>query len=251
MMSKCTNPVHTLYIRLEMKWCKNMRKTIYFDAFEQSAYEELGQELYNLLTYNREQTQPVIILCIGTDRVTGDSLGPLVGHQLLASTNRFIIYGNLEEPVHAINLIETMEEIYSEYENPYVIAIDASLGSKDHIGYVTLRQGPLKPGQGISKDLPAIGDISITGIVNLSGRPGAFLLQNTRLYTVMKLVDCIASGISHAEALEDFEEILEQDAAGSMEELNELIEMEEILVDLEEISEEESEEQNKQEEIPL
>ncbi len=176
-----------------------MKKTIYFDSSDQFAYEALGRELYNLLENSRERSQPIIILCIGTDRVTGDSLGPLVGHQLLASANNFIIYGNLEQPVHAINLVETLEQIYQEYENPYVIAIDASLGTKDHIGYVTLRQGPLKPGQGISKDLPPIGDISITGIVNLSGKPGAFLLQNTRLYTVMKLVDCIALGINHAE----------------------------------------------------
>lgn len=176
-----------------------MKKTIYFDASDQFAYEALGRELYNLLENNRKSWQPIIILCIGTDRVTGDSLGPLVGHQLHASANNFIVYGNLEQPVHAINLIDTLEQIYEEYENPYVIAIDASLGSKDHVGYVTLRQGPLKPGQGISKDLPAIGDISITGIVNLSGRPGAFLLQNTRLYTVMKLVDCITLGINHAE----------------------------------------------------
>lgn len=176
-----------------------MKKTIYFDSSDQFAYEALGRELYNLLESDRKSTQPIIILCIGTDRVTGDSLGPLVGHQLHASANNFIVYGNLEQPVHAINLIETLEQIYEDYENPYVIAIDASLGSKDHVGYVTLRQGPLKPGQGISKDLPAIGDISITGIVNLSGRPGAFLLQNTRLYTVMKLVDCITLGINHAE----------------------------------------------------
>ena len=176
-----------------------MKKTSYFDSSDQFAYEALGRELYNLLENNRESTQPIVILCIGTDRVTGDSLGPLVGHQLLTSANNFIIYGNLEQPVHAINLVETMEQIYQEYENPYVIAIDASLGTKDHIGYVTLRKGPLKPGQGIAKDLPPIGDISITGIVNLSGKPGAFLLQNTRLYTVMKLVDCIALGINHAE----------------------------------------------------
>ena len=122
-----------------------------------------------------------------------------MGHQLCTSANNFIIYGNLEHPVHAINLAETMERIYQKYEDPYVIAIDASLGTKEHIGYVTLRQGPLKPGQGIAKNLPEIGDISITGIVNLSGRPGAFLLQNTRLCTVMKLVDCITLGINHAE----------------------------------------------------
>lgn len=176
-----------------------MRKTIYFNASEQYAYEALGRELYTLLEHTRKEAQPVVILCIGTDRVTGDALGPLVGHQLCTSANNFIIYGNLEHPVHAINLAETMEHIYQKYEDPYVIAIDASLGTKEHIGYVTLRQGPLKPGQGIAKNLPEIGDISITGIVNLSGRPGAFLLQNTRLCTVMKLVDCITLGINHAE----------------------------------------------------
>lgn len=176
-----------------------MKKTIYFNASEASAWEALGEELYNLLMLTHLKPQPIIILCIGTDRVTGDSLGPLVGHQLQTSMEQFIVYGSLEHPVHAINLMDTLDEIYEVYKNPYVIAIDASLGSRDHIGYVTLRQGPLKPGQGIAKDLPAIGDISITGIVNLSGRPGAFLLQNTRLYTVMKLVECIALGIQHAE----------------------------------------------------
>ena len=38
----------------------------------------------------------------------------------------------------------------------------------------------------------------------------------------MKLVDCIASGISHAEDLEEFEGILETDAAGSIEEIEEV-----------------------------
>ena len=172
-----------------------MRKTIYFNASEQYAYEALGRELYTLLEHTRKETQPVIILCIGTDRVTGDALGPLVGHQLCTSANNFIIYGNLEHPVHAINLAETMERIYQKYEDPYVIAIDASLGTKEHIGYVTLRQGPLKPGQGIAKNLPEIGDISITGIVNLSGKPGLSLLQSTRLYTVSTMATCIARAL--------------------------------------------------------
>ena len=171
----------------------------YCNAFERNAPEKLKKQLKQILKTNPSASNRIVILCIGTDRVTGDSLGPLVGHQLKTSVEQFIVYGNLEHPVHAINLIDTLDEIYETYDNPYIIAIDASLGTRDHIGYVTLRQGPLKPGQGIAKDLPAIGDISITGIVNLSGRPGAFLLQNTRLYTVMQLVECIALGVQRAE----------------------------------------------------
>ena len=86
-----------------------MKKTIYFNSSDQFAYEALGRELYNLLETDRKSSQPIIILCIGTDRVTGDSLGPLVGNQLLSSANNFIVYGNLEQPVHAINLMDTLE----------------------------------------------------------------------------------------------------------------------------------------------
>jgi putative sporulation protein YyaC len=176
-----------------------MKKIFYFDASEPFSFESLGRELYYLLEEDKKSEQEVIILCIGTDRVTGDSLGPLVGHLLHASSNNFNIHGTLEHPVHAINLEETLEQINQLYNHPYIIAIDASLGTKEHIGYVTLKQGPLKPGQGLSKELPEIGNISITGIVNLSGYPGSFLLQNTRLYTVMKLVECITLGINYAE----------------------------------------------------
>jgi putative sporulation protein YyaC len=176
-----------------------MNKVFYFDASDPFSFESLGRELHILLKENRKENQELIILCIGTDRVTGDSLGPLVGHQLCCSSNNYNIYGTLERPVHAINLGETIEKIQQDYENPYIVAIDASLGTKEHLGYVTLKQGTLKPGQGIAKELPAIGDISITGIVNLSGPPGSYLLQNTRLYTVMKLVECITLGINFAE----------------------------------------------------
>ena len=176
-----------------------MNKVFYFDAADPFAYESLGRELYYLLEETRKPTQELIFLCIGTDRVTGDALGPLVGHRLRSSSNNFNIYGTLAHPVHAINLADTMEHIYDLYEDPYIVAIDASLGTKEHIGYVTLKQGPLKPGQGIAKNLPEIGHLSITGIVNLSGHPGSYLLQNTRLYTVMNMVDCITLGINHAE----------------------------------------------------
>lgn len=176
-----------------------MKKIFYFDASDPFSFEALGRELYYLLGETRKSNQELVLLCIGTDRVTGDSLGPLVGHILHSSSNNFNIYGTLENPVHAVNLTETLAMIHQLYEHPYIIAIDASLGTKEHIGYVTLKQGALKPGQGISKELPEIGDISITGIVNLSGHPGSFLLQNTRLNIVMKMVECITLAINYAE----------------------------------------------------
>lgn len=138
--------------------------------------------------------ETIIVLCIGTDRVTGDSLGPLVGYKLSKSRLQNVkVYGTLENPVHALNLADTTKEIYNKYSNPFIIAIDASLGNSNHLGYITLGKGPLTPGSGVKKTLLPVGDIFITGIVNVSGVLDNLVLQTTRLDTVMTLADCISN----------------------------------------------------------
>jgi putative sporulation protein YyaC len=136
----------------------------------------------------------LVILCIGTDRSTGDCLGPLVGHKL--KTNYYLknasVLGTLNEPVHAKNLNETVQQLYSQTEKPLIIAIDASLGKNENIGKINLFKGPLYPGAGVNKNLRSIGDISITGIVNISGYMEYIILQNTRLSLVMEMADTIA-----------------------------------------------------------
>lgn len=141
----------------------------------------------------------LVILCIGTDRCTGDSLGPLTGHKLsLFKSEFFSIYGTLDNPVHALNLSDTVERIYENHSNPYIIAVDASLGISSHIGFVSIEKGPLTPGLGVRKNLSPVGNISVTGIVNVSGILENMVLQTTRLSTVMHLSDCITLGLKLA-----------------------------------------------------
>lgn len=174
------------------------KKIFYFDSKERYSPYDFGNTLLNLLEVNSYKNKTIVFLCIGSDRATGDCLGPLLGYKLshLPSKN-YVVYGTLEEPVHAKNLKETVSRIYSENNNPFIIAIDASLGKASHVGYYTLGEGPLKPGAGVDKDLPYVGDLFVTGIVNLSGLFDQMLLQTTRLGTVMTLVDYICQGISH------------------------------------------------------
>lgn len=171
-------------------------QTEYFDIKKDNSYISLGNSLLNHLeSINLDDYNPVI-LCIGTDRATGDCLGPLVGEQLYGYHNRFQVIGNLGEPVHALNLKQVINQIKAEIDSPFVIAIDASLGVADHVGYITISDCPISPGKGVNKKLPAIGDISITGIVNVSGQSPS-MLQSTRLYTVMQLANCIADAIKY------------------------------------------------------
>lgn len=166
--------------------------------------EKLAKRLSRMLKEEKERKGKtgVVILCIGTDRSTGDSLGPLIGYKLKEmNTVNFTIFGTLDRPVHAMNLDEYVNILQRFYRNDLVVAVDASVGHKEHIGYVTLGKGALKPGLGVSKELRAVGDIFITGIVGSCGNYDPLMLQSVRLSVVMNLADCISSSIYLVEKL--------------------------------------------------
>ena len=134
----------------------------------------------------------IVILCIGSDRSTGDSLGPLTGTKLKAKCIPGLsIIGTLEEPVHAENLEDKLAEINKAINNPFIIALDACLGRLESIGFITLAEGALKPGTAVKKELPEVGEIHLTGIVNINGFMQYMVLQNTRLNIVWQMSDAI------------------------------------------------------------
>ncbi|SHI25749.1 spore protease YyaC [Desulfosporosinus lacus] len=139
------------------------------------------------LTYMKK----VLFTCIGTDRATGDCLGPLVGTNL--KRLGYSVLGTLDEPLHAQNLIQELKRVSTIHNPDTVVAIDACLGKSGEVGKITLSNSPLTPGAALNKELPAVGDISIMGIVNMGGFLELQVLQCTRLHTVMKL----ASDITH------------------------------------------------------
>jgi len=172
------------------------KSTYYFNSDKPSEALRFGKKLREMISEHMDSDRDIVILCIGSDRSTGDSLGPLTGYKLShMNISSITIYGDLSAPVHAVNLADAIRTIRENHDNPFVIAIDASLGTSDHIGFITLSNHSLKPGLGVKKSLPAVGDISITGIVNTSGIFDNMLLQSTRLNLVMTMADIISAGI--------------------------------------------------------
>lgn len=170
----------------------------WIDVYKSNAVLEVSKAVLKHLS-GVSASKKIIILCIGTDRSTGDSLGPLVGYRLSRyHTLSAMVVGTLDHPVHATNLNETLEKINREAPDNFIIAVDACLGTHGNIGYVKVGKGPLKPGSGLKKDLPETGDIHITGIVNYGGFMDFMVLQNTRLSLVMKMSETIADGLQYA-----------------------------------------------------
>ncbi|MGN1401152.1 MAG: spore protease YyaC [Bacillus sp. (in: firmicutes)] len=176
-------------------FCNEQQNQILFEDVDARA--NLSLQLLSQLSSRSIKT--VVVACIGTDRSTGDSLGPLVGTLLSEKKHSpFHVYGTLDHPIHAVNLHEKIKEINENHKDAFIIAVDACLGRIKSVGMVQINPGPLKPGAGVNKDLPEIGDIHITGIVNVSGFMEFFVLQNTRLNLVMKMAKVIADSIDEA-----------------------------------------------------
>lgn len=152
----------------------------------------------HLVNFLPKHNHELVIICIGTDRATGDSLGPLIGYKLLDLDFEHVhVYGNLDTPVHAKNLEEITQQIQFYHPNALVIAIDACLGTMQNVGSIAIGEGAIRPGAGVQKDLQPIGNLHITGIVNFSSFMNMVVLQNTRLSIVMRMADIISGGIRH------------------------------------------------------
>lgn len=173
-------------------------RSSYINSSSSFALSRFSNLVYNYIIDEFNSNKSLVILCIGTDRSTGDSLGPLVGHKLMPlikNHSNIHLFGTLENPIHAQNLVTTIEDIKKNYDNPFIIAIDSSLGRQERVGYLSIKNTPLRPGAGVNKDLPPVGDISITGIVNIGGLMEFMVLQSTRLSLVMTMADIISKSL--------------------------------------------------------
>ncbi|MEW6230360.1 MAG: spore protease YyaC [Bacillota bacterium] len=163
------------------------------------APDVLAEALHSLVScdMSHPSAQHLLFFCIGTDRSTGDALGPLTGTRLISlGIDEARVWGTLDAPVHAANLHVAMERARVTFGDPYVIAIDACLGRLENVGVVSVSRGPLKPGTGVSKALPPVGNIHVTGIVNVGGYMEYLVLQNTRLCLVMRMAEVIATALA-------------------------------------------------------
>lgn len=144
------------------------------------------------LTLNRSSLP--VILCIGSDRVTGDCLGPLVG-QLLTSEHNICayVYGSLSSPVNALNLIDTVAFIKNKHPDSLIIAVDSSLGERRDIGTIRVLSDGIYPGAAAGKSLPKVGNVAITATVAELKKSD---LYGVRLGLVYFLAKNIASALS-------------------------------------------------------
>ncbi len=148
----------------------------------------------SLIELNKQNKKPIFI-CIGSDLVLGDSLGPLVGTFLKNRNIGAYIYGTLNFPITAKEVEYARTYLKEMHPNAITIAIDAAIGSSDDVGLIRVLNKGLKPGLGVEKNLGMVGDLSIIGVVASKSNKNYNLFNLTRLNLVYKMAENIASGI--------------------------------------------------------
>ncbi len=168
-----------------------MEKSYSFSVFNDCSSSGISKTLEN---FNQTKKRPIVV-CIGSDLILGDSLGPLIGTMLKKEGISEFVYGTLNFPITAKEIEYAKIHLKEMHPNSFLIAIDAAIGSPEDVGIIRIVKGGLKPGLGVDKNLGTIGDASIIGVVASKSLQNYNLFNLTRLNLVFKMAEKITAGI--------------------------------------------------------
>lgn len=107
-----------------------------------------------------------VILCIGSDKIAGDSVGPIVGDILKNRLNaRCFVYGATGKSVNGRNVQDFLKLIKCAHPESPVIAVDACLSKEAEKPFVAVVSGGVNPKRAITGIENPAGDVGILGAV--------------------------------------------------------------------------------------
>lgn len=122
-------------------------------------FEFFVDSLKRKISVNKED---IIFVCIGNNKIVGDSLGPQVGDFLKNRLKDNLVLGNKKK-----NICKNADliEFNSVIRNKFIIAIDSAFSFPNLIGEIFITEGPIFMGNAFNKDQGAIGNVSIKAVV--------------------------------------------------------------------------------------
>lgn len=162
-------------------------------------YKRFVWELSNMME-NKSKNKNVVFMCIGTNTVVGDSVGPIVGSLLkenIQSNNKIKIVGDCENNISYENIEDKIKKLKL---NSLVVVVDSALSNPENIGKIFVQNRGLRYGEGLKKPNTTIGNISIKAVVgeDFDNKLKNFKsLKKATASDVMLLANTISTGIIH------------------------------------------------------
>lgn len=165
---------------------------------------EIVQDLKEQMSYFNinKQFSNIVILCVGTNKIAGDSIGPMVGQKLIESLKNkehIVIYGNMRETLNFKNAKQILQQILIKYKKPFIITVDAALGKEEMIEKIVVGKGKVQIGASLGRSACCNSHISIKGIVGKyeeDKKENLKTLMNTDIKMVQKMANEITYGIN-------------------------------------------------------
>ena len=108
----------------------------------------------------------IIVLCIGSSKIFGDSLGPRTAEKLTLVNNDCIIYGNMRQSINGNNLAGYVSMLRIKHPDAVIVAVDACLTTHaEDIGLVKLLPYGVNAGKAVKRNALPVGEFSVIGIV--------------------------------------------------------------------------------------
>lgn len=119
-------------------------------------YELIKEELRKVIT------PETVFACVGTNKVVFDTFGPLCGE--LLKQKGIPYYGDFDDNINSVTMGRKLHEIYKKdkRQNANIVAIDAAVTEENSkVNKMEFKDRGVKPGAGVGKNFPMIGDNSI------------------------------------------------------------------------------------------
>lgn len=128
----------------------------------------------------RHTKDDIVFACIGTTKICYDAIGPKIGSVL--EEKGFTVIGTVDNQLHAKSIYDRMNEIENyKQQGKIIVGIDASVAlSREEyggLGTIKIRKGFVRPGAGVGKKLPTIGDVAILIAVGYLDEKGKAIID--------------------------------------------------------------------------
>ncbi len=165
-----------------------------------SEKHELSLKMGLDLAYElRNEKEIPVFMCVGSDRVVGDALAPIVSEYLIKKfkVNAFV-YGTLSNPINSKNVESAYEYIKLKHPNSKIIVVDATLSYSQEMFCVKMQNCGVIPAGFFNKKLKIMGDISLIGVVGNVGMKDYNFINNIGINSILKMAYFMAQSINFA-----------------------------------------------------
>lgn len=165
-------------------------------------YNEFVKEFTKKVNNVKKQYSNYIFVCIGCEKIVGDSFGPIVGGNLKSfyfdNNIKIEVIGSKENVINYNNIDKKLKETCKKYTNSCIVLIDSALSKKENIGKIVVTNKNMQIGSALNKSKHIDGDISIKAVVGQNYNLPKYnfrTLKNVSQDLVISLANAVSYGI--------------------------------------------------------